>query len=280
MKKILLFSLLIFTSVQVFSQVTCTKADTARVEALLIKAKANDWKGLPMGDLVIRVGKEFLGTPYVAKTLEVNGLEEKLVVNFSGLDCTTFLENTVVFARIIKQGKFSFDAYLKELENVRYKGGELNGYLSRLHYFSDWIREKSELGMVTNVGVQIGETYQKSLDFMSKHRSAYTQLADDATFEAIQAYETTLKNSKISHVPQTKIEGLEHLIQDGDLIAFTTNLDGLDVTHVAIAIHQKGRLYFMHASSKSNEVEISPKTVADYVNGRKISTGIMVARLL
>ncbi|REG82030.1 uncharacterized protein DUF1460 [Algoriphagus antarcticus] len=38
-------------------------------------------------ELVIAIGKEFLKTPYVEKTLELPG-EEKLVINLTGLDCT------------------------------------------------------------------------------------------------------------------------------------------------------------------------------------------------
>ena len=40
---------------------------------------------------MLKYGLSFLKTPYVAHTLEVND-EEKLVVNFDEVDCTTFVE--------------------------------------------------------------------------------------------------------------------------------------------------------------------------------------------
>lgn len=43
------------------------------------------------GNAMLKYGLNFLKTPYVAHTLEVNE-EEKLVVNFDEVDCTTFVE--------------------------------------------------------------------------------------------------------------------------------------------------------------------------------------------
>ena len=59
---------------------------------------------VPIGKRMVAVGYEFLDTPYVASTLEV-GPSEKLVVNFRGLDCTTFVENVLVMSANIQKGK-------------------------------------------------------------------------------------------------------------------------------------------------------------------------------
>ena len=91
----------------------------------------------PIGEVVIEMGKSFLGTEYVANTLEQPG-EEHLVVNLHGLDCVSFYENALVFARCIKKNKTTFDDYKKELQFIRYRGGIISGYTSRLHYTSDY----------------------------------------------------------------------------------------------------------------------------------------------
>ena len=46
---------------------------------------------------MLEIGKFFLGTPYVAGTLETKGAEH-LVVNLREYDCVTFVENVVALA--------------------------------------------------------------------------------------------------------------------------------------------------------------------------------------
>jgi hypothetical protein len=81
-------------------------------------------------------------------------------------------------------------------------------------------------------------------------------------------------------LPQDQIEANENLIKNGDIIALTTAIPGLDITHTGIAIREKdGRIHLLHASS-SGMVEISELPLADYLKKIKKNTGIMVARPL
>ena len=52
----------------------------------------------PIGDVMVAIGKSFIGTLYEAHTLEV-AQPETLVVNLRGFDCTTYVENCLVLAR-------------------------------------------------------------------------------------------------------------------------------------------------------------------------------------
>jgi hypothetical protein len=109
----------------------------------------------PMGDVVIEIGKSFLGIDYVANLLEQPGAE-RLVVNLRGLDCVLFCENALVFARCVKKNKMTFDDYKAELQYLRYRGGIIDQYPSRLHYFSDHIYDNEKKGVVKNVTKDIG----------------------------------------------------------------------------------------------------------------------------
>ena len=73
-----------------------------------------------IGDIIVEVGKSFIGTDYLAHGLEKDG-DEQLVINLTGLDCTTFLENSFVLARCIKEGKTSFEDFMSELQLIRYR---------------------------------------------------------------------------------------------------------------------------------------------------------------
>ncbi len=120
-----------------------------------------------ISEIIAEVGKSFLGVEYVAGTLDNNAKEEKLVIKITGLDCVTFVENTLAISRIIREGKPDYDSYRSELQNIRYRNGEINGYASRLHYFSDWIYDNQKKGIVEDITKEIGgESYNKNVDFM------------------------------------------------------------------------------------------------------------------
>ena len=117
----------------------------------------------PIGEVIVEIGKSFIGTDYLAHSLEIDG-EEQLVVNLSRLDCTTFVEYSLAISRCIKKGTTSFDDFIEELQFIRYRDGVINGYTSRLHYFSDWITNNIAKGVVEDVTMQMGG---KPIKFLS-----------------------------------------------------------------------------------------------------------------
>jgi hypothetical protein len=280
MKKTLFITFLIGCTAFGFSQqITCSPKDEAAVESKLVEIDGM-YRG-NFGETIVNVGKTFMKTPYVAKTLEI-GDTETLVVNLQELDCTTFVENVLAFSLLLRQQEKSFDTYLKNLETIRYRGGRLHGYTSRLHYFSEWIANNAEKGLLKDITGQIGgKEITKDIDFMSTHRDLYPFLTDDKNYTQIKISENYLNSQVICVLAQDKIIENEHLIQSGDIIALATSIKGLDVTHTGIATREKdGRIHLLHASTGSMEVEVSKLPLADYLRGIKNNTGIMVARPL
>jgi len=232
------------------------------------------------GDTMIFVGQTFLGTPYVAKTLEI-GESESLVINLQGMDCTTYVENVLAFSTLLMKDKMNFDSFASTLENIRYKDGKLDGYASRLHYFSEWIVNNEQKKLLEDVTAEIGGLeIKKDINFMSTHRDLYPFLQDEENFKKIKASENYLNHQSICILPQDQIEAHENQIMNGDIIALTTSITGLDITHTGIAIREKdGRIHLLHASS-SGKVEVSELPLVEYLKKIKKNTGIMVARPL
>ena len=280
MKKAVPYFLLIafFTATLGFSQqITCSPQNRQAFEDKIIAIDGLLEKDL--GKTMVSVGKTFLQTPYVAKTLEI-GDTETLVVNLLGLDCTTFVENVLAFTLLLQKEKTDFDAFTEILETVRYKDGRLDGYASRLHYFSEWIANNEQKRLIRDITAEIGgKEITKDINFMSTHRDLYPFLGDDANYEKIKASENFLNNEAICYLPQDEIEANEHLIQLGDIIALTTAIEGLDITHTGIASRETdGRIHLLHASS-TGEVTISELPLVDYLKKINKNTGIMVARI-
>lgn len=259
--------------------ITCSPKDKSLVETKIVETQG--LLNADFGNTMASVGKTFLKVPYVAKTLEI-GTTETLVVNLQGLDCTTFIENVMAFSLMLKHERSSFNDFTNYLETIRYKDSKLEGYGSRLHYFTEWIRNNETKGLLTDITADIGGiAIEKDINFMGTHRELYPFLKDDANFEKIVATEKELAKEPFCYLPQDQIEAKEHLIETGDIIALATSIKGLDVTHTGIAVREaNGRIHLLHASTTSMEVEITKKPLAEYLKGVKKNIGVLVARPL
>ncbi len=198
------------------------------------------------------------------------------------MDCTTFLENTLTLSRCVKAKKNSFEDYLKELTFIRYRDGKIDDYPSRLHYFSDWIYNNTQKGIVKDVSKEIGgKPIKFNVFFMSKNPDKYKHLTESPEFVPIIAkQERAINKRKYYYIPKEKVEKIESKIHNGDLIAITTNLKGLDIGHVGIAVKEDdGRIHFLHAPLAGSKVQISEKPLPEYLAAIKKHTGIIVLRV-
>jgi hypothetical protein len=258
--------------------VTDEPLDSLIFEQRVAFAREQGLAQLPIGEAIVALGRTFVGTPYAPGTLEVEG-PERLVVNLRELDCVTYVESVLALARVIRAGTPDYGSYQRELARIRYRGGTLDGYASRLHYFSEWISDNEAKGIVRDVTAEIrGRPRPGRIGFMTARREAYRQLGDPAVAAAIERIEARLSGVTRYYIPQESIAALESLIRDGDIIAATSTLEGLDVAHTGFAVRVAGRVHLMHAPLAGGVVEISRQPLAERIRGIATQDGIMVAR--
>lgn len=276
----ILVSLLLLGKVsaqRIDKEVIYEKEDSLIVQSYL--QQFSDSINKTTGTLIAETGLFFLNAPYVASTLEGYS-PEKLVVNLRSLDCTTFLESVVALTLTLKQ-QGDFEKYVHNLEMLRYRDGIRDGYLSRLHYFSEWIVNNQKKGVIKNVTNKMkGKKIYFNLNFMSTHYQAYEALAANvAWIPSIQKTEEYLRSTPFFYLPKTEVSKESGMIENGDLIAITTAIEGLDISHVGIAYKKGGVVRLMHASSAEKKVVISTISLADYLASNKKQTGIIVLRM-
>jgi hypothetical protein len=244
---------------------------------LMERARADEWNTRPVGEIMVQVGQWFNGKPYVAGTLDESAYE-KLVLKLDGFDCVTLVESTMALARTIKDQSYSYGVFEDHIRSQRYRDGTMDGYCSRLHYFSEWILDNEARGHVQNITRDIGGVrLEKGLDFMSNHRDSYTQLADDSLYAGVVAMEEKLKDYQMYYVPQAQIGTVYNQLLPGDVIALATDIEGLDVAHTGLVFkHEDGSVGLLHAST-ANGVIVSPDLQA-YVENNRRQIGIVVAR--
>lgn len=236
----------------------------------------------PINKVIAEIGKSFLGTEYVAHTLEKPG-DEQLVINLTGLDCTTYLETVLALARCVKQNKLNFEDYLNELTYIRYRDGKINQYPSRLHYFSDWIYNNQAKGIIKDITKEIGgKKISFNVSVMSENPKYYKQLQDNPEFiPTIKKQEKEIDKRNYYFIPKSEIAKVEDKIKSGDLIALTSANKGEDIGHVGIAVKlDDGRIHFMHAPLAGSNVQITDLPLSDYAKKINKHTGIIVLRAL
>ncbi|HHP7238972.1 N-acetylmuramoyl-L-alanine amidase-like domain-containing protein [Longibacter sp.] len=262
----------------------------ARFAAAMAVADSLDLGRRPIGEIMQVLGQTFSGAPYHEGTLD-EPATERLVVRFDGFDCVTYVESLLAMARGVAVGDTSYAGFARRLARIRYRAGQSMGYCSRLHYFSDWIRDNDAARFVQDVTPSFASrTFRDSIDFMSTHRPAYRRFAtNDSLLTCVQDAETDLAAAAaarpLRYVPQDSIRAVYDQLEAGDVIAIVTSVDGLDIAHTGLAYVPSpgetpeptaGSVGLLHASL-SDGVVVSPD-LQRYVQQIGHMIGIVVAR--
>ncbi len=212
--------------------------------------------------------------------LEREGPEE-LVVNLRAFDCVTFVENAIVLAGLIRAGKRGFADYLAALERIRYRRGRLDGYASRLHYFTDWLYDNGRKGIIRDVTRTIGGVpFRKAFSYLTDRREDHPALEDPATFRRLRRIEDACARRSRFFIPKVDLTGTGSRIAGGDIIAITTDEKGIDVSHAGIAARCGEEIRLLHASSAAGKVVLSEAPLKSYLMARRSRTGIIVGRVI
>jgi hypothetical protein len=254
--------------------------------ALAAEAERQNWRALPLGERIIAVAKSFLGTHYVNYTLEIDDHIEAPSVDMDGLDCWTFFEISVGFARMLemKSGNYTPSDLLAMIELDRYRGGRCDGsYTSRLHFLEDWIYDNERRGLVKNLSVALGGVPMRGryLTEMSHHwRESRYMRHNVALVPQIAAIEQRIASRTIYHIPREQVSQIESKIRSGDVICITGRGPEGFTEHVGLAYRDGvGVVHFMHASKDARRVVIDVP-IHQYVYRYHKFAGIMVVRPL
>jgi hypothetical protein len=279
MKKVLSALLLFLACLTATAQdITYQRADSVKICQLLRQATKTTSP--------IWFARHFLDVPYVAHTLEVNDTEQ-LVVNTRQLDCTTFVETVTALTLCARQDKRSWADYTDVLRTLRYRGGVLDGYPSRLHYFTDWIVDKTAMNLVEEIQQPNPPFYgwqHVKVNYMSCHPSSYKALkAHPEWIPVIREQEEKVTGRTFRYIPKAALQRdtkvLRDAIHDGDIIAITCKKKGLDIAHLGFAVWRSDGLHLLNASQLHKKVVVEPMTMYQYLQKHSTHTGIRIIRI-
>ena len=254
--------------------------DTTLINELLMKgykSGIHDANGL-----IEFYARQLLGTPYVAHTLEAD--EEILTINIHELDCLTFIETLYALTRATLNQRYSWRDYAANIENVRYRGGTMGDYSSRIHYISEWIIDNHMRGNLVEITPDLphADYLVKNIDYMTKNPGQYRQLKNDsAMVEKIRRYE--LRQHRFPYLKRSWLNNkdVKAALHSGDFISLVTKIDGLDVSHNGIVIvDEKGDPYLLDASMSGGKVMLESKPLFKYLERSKNNIGVRIFRMM
>ena len=238
-------------------------------------------------ELMVRAAKRLLDQPYVAGTQE--GRDEKLRIFLTQTDCILFAETCLGLVRTAQRcgADATFEDLAETLLGSRYRDGVVDRYESRLHYVSEWVAQGERTGLFRDLTAELGGVPDpRPVNYMTHHSDSYAPLAGESGYAKENRARMAAVEERVSAIPRTyipkaKIREVESQIRSGDILCFTTAIEGLDVSHVVIAYRARpgDRLGFIHASINEKKVIIDPRTLEAALSASRNITGIKVLRV-
>ncbi|MBR4227988.1 MAG: DUF1460 domain-containing protein [Bacteroidales bacterium] len=250
-----------------------TPADSLLAERVL--AELAPYAGEPVPELMARAGKALEGQQYVAGTLDELP-DEHLCIYLTRTDCIIFVETCLALSRTAARGG-DFRMFADEIRQSRYRGGRVESYADRLHYTTEWARQGEDRGVLKDVTLELGGTrLDHPVNYMSEHPGSYPLMND---VDAIRKVEDNINSKPRCYIPKNRLVQALQGIRTGDIICLVTSIEGLDISHVMMAIVDKpGSVRLLHASTGPMKVIIDSRTLPEYLAARSSVTGVQILR--
>jgi hypothetical protein len=230
------------------------------------------------GEFVIRVARSQLGKPY-GNPPNPRGMEA-LRLSFRTFQCVSFVESTLAMSRCLWRHDSSLECFAHELTQLRYRAGRIDGYVSRLHYYEEWLADNANRDHLEMMTQRLGGVATpRQARYMTHHPDLYGPLSDPKVYAAIFAMETRVGALHPAVVGRGQVNAILPMLQSGDVIAVTTNRPDILVSHTGFADrHADGSVHMVHASSAKHHVVETEHSLADYIAEQTGRAGVMVAR--
>jgi hypothetical protein len=208
------------------------------------------------------------------------------VVNLNGMDCWTYYENALGFARMLryKPGPYQPRDLLHMVELERYRGGRCTGsYLSRMHHLEEVFDDNQRRGYCSNITPRLpGATrLRREIREMTVAWRSYRYLrANPGLRPEMARIEARVSRLPVYHVPKSRVRGIEAYLQDGDICAITSTDTGGYTSHVGLIVRRGDRAWFMHATSERDKGRkmILDRPISDYLAQKSARAGIIISR--
>ncbi|WP_300004460.1 DUF1460 domain-containing protein [uncultured Cedecea sp.] len=217
-----------------YSEIKNIDAYTLRKANTIIQDISNN-KNSDQSEKISQISEKFLGTPYQSNMLVGSDITpEKLIIDFKGLDCFTYLDYVIALHMSLSQNDF-----IHKVIKTRYIDEKVSFY-NRKHFFTDWADRECKIA--EDITTQLSPHTLKCVKLLNQK---------DKDQKYLPGIPVISRN--INYIPSSAIDmTLISKLKSGDLIGIYTPLAGLDVSHVGLFIATEQGPVFRHASSSKD----------------------------
>lgn len=256
-----------------------------KFQSLCSRAARENWAALPLGARTVTVGRSLLGTRYGNYTLEIDDRVEAPSVNLHALDCWTFYECSLAFARMVGShpAPWAPVEMLHYVEKERYRSGRCDGsYLSRMHHLEEVFYDNQRRGLGTNVTRSLGGVpVRRNIREMQVAWRSYRYLRNNPSLRTgIARVEGRVSGLPVTYIPRARVAGIESRLQNGDVLAIVSRDQTGYTSHVGLALRQGSTCRFMHATSSRDKGRccIIDCRISSYLAEKSDNLGLIVFR--
>lgn len=198
-------------------------------------------EGRPYAEWVRMLARHWQGIPYGSGGAGTRPHE--LLINLEQMDCMTAVENLMAIHRLHHSRMAGVEGFARSLVEVRYHVSQPCRLEDRYHYLTHAFMEWEQAAWGTWLPLGIPDS--RPIRYISQNPRKYAGFTD---WQFLRRVEGQLSRHPRYYIPSAQIQDWLPLLQDGDLIAFVSPQDGLDVSHVGIFFREGDRATFAHAS--------------------------------
>lgn len=226
----------------------------------------------------VLVGADYSSTAKEDKT------ESPIYISVHSMDEMELVENALALAKASKRTNASWTDFVCELENIRYRRGENNGFTSRLRYSSDWIADNTYRGNLKEYTHSLPSpaSTSRTLDKITRSKEEYPALADSVTFEKMKMLEMGYCMHKITYMKRESMgkKNVVELLKEGDIIIIIPRDTETDLLDAGVLKFVDGTPHLIHSSARTGKVELMPITLNEYMRlNAKSMTGYRILRV-
>lgn len=231
-------------------------------------------------ELTRKILPHFKGLPYGAGN--VSCAYNETLINFQSFDCVTLVETFWALSYTMYEFQSNqispesdpFKVFGKNLDAIRYFGGDNCGMDYRIHYFTQQMEELTRSGKAFNVAMANGSRFWKKINYITENEESFGELSSSKSMKQL---ESILSRTPRFYYPMGKRNLYYPMAEDGDIIAFAAKEPGLDVSHCGIVTIVDGKPTLNHASGLYEKVVLE-QDLDRYLRSRTRINGFFVYR--
>lgn len=162
--------------------------------------------------------------------------------------------------------------FAAKYENIMFKRGEANDFVSRFLYPSDWISDNIFRGNVTDVTFNLdglaARKKEKSLDYISHHKDSFKAFADSVNYDRLKMLEMGFRNHQIPYISNGDLMNPKRFnpqAKDGDIFFLLTPDFNLDSREMGILTREGDKLLIIQISPSNGNVTLEDLPFENYI---------------